>query len=158
MNSGNKKIISVIGVVIFLIVLAGIQISFINPSFIKLNLFLVLVLYLALIKDNLRAIIFAWFGGILTGVNSFSDFGINSLILLIIAAIFIVLGKTTFLNLTTKSVLLVGIIGASLYHLLNWALAGAGNLFYFFNIGILTELVLTAITLKILLKIKTRNV
>lgn len=158
MSTGNKKILSVIGAIIFLIILAGIQISFINPSFLKLNLFLILVLYLVLVKDNIRAIVFAWSGGILTGINSSSNFGINSLILLIIAAVFIILGKTTFLNLTTKSILLVGIIGALLYHLLTWALTGNGNLSYFFNSGILTELILTTITLKILLKIKTKNV
>jgi cell shape-determining protein MreD len=158
MKPDYKKIFSVIGAIIFLIVLAGIQISFINPFFIRLNLFLILVLYLALVKDNIRAIVFAWSGGILTGINSFSIFGINSLILLIIAAVFIILGKTMFINLTTKSVLLVGVIGVLLYHSLNWALTGGGSLSYFFNIGILTELILTAVVLKILLKIRTRNV
>jgi len=158
MKLRNKKFFSVLGTIIFLILLAGIQISFINPSFIKLNLFLVLILYLVLIKDNMRAIIFAWFGGILTGVNSFSTFGINSLIFLIITAVFIILGKTVFLNLTFKSIILVGVIGVLLYHLLIWALTGGGSLSYFFNSDILTELILTAITLKILLKIKAKNV
>ncbi|MDO8443621.1 MAG: hypothetical protein Q7S78_01360 [Candidatus Azambacteria bacterium] len=158
MKPENKKIFSVLGAIIFLIILAGIQISFINPSFIKLNLFLALVLYLVIIKDNARAIVFAWFGGILTGVNSFSNLGINSLALLIIAAVFIILGKTTFLNLTTKSVILVGMSGVFFYHALIWILTGGGNLSYFFNNGILAELILTALTLKILLKFKTKNV
>ena len=158
MKPKNKKILLVIGAAIFLVILAGIQISFINPSFIKINLFLILVLYLVLIKNSALAITFAWVGGILTGANSFSNFGTNSLILLIIAAVFIILGKTTFLNLTTKSIILVGISGALFYHLLLWALPGGGNLSYFFNRGILTELVLTPAVLKILLKFKTKNV
>lgn len=158
MNSKNKKIFSIIGATIFLIILAGIQISFINPSFIKINLFLVLVLYLILIKYNKLAIIFAWSGGILIGTNSFSNFGINSLILLIVAAVFIILSKTTFLNLTTKSIILVGISATLLYHLLTWALTGGGNFSYFFNNGILMELILTPIALKIFLELKIRNV
>ncbi len=158
MNSRNKKFFSIIGAIIFLIILAGIQISFINPSFIRINLFLTLVLYLVLIKYNKLAIIFAWFGGILTGVNSFSNFGVNSLILLVVAAVFIILSKTTFLNLTTKSIILVGISGTLLYHLLTWALTGGGNLSYFFNNGILMELILTPIALKIFLRLKIRNV
>jgi len=158
MNARNKKIFSIIGAAVFLIILAGIQISFINPSFIKINLFLVLVLYLVLIKHNKLAIIFAWFGGILTGTNSFSNLGINSLILLVVAAVFIILSKTTFLNLTTKSIILVGIGGTLLYHLLTWALTGGGNLSYFFNNEILIELILTPIALKISLSLKIRNV
>ena len=158
MNSRNKKIFSIIGATISLIILAGIQISFINPSFIKINLFLILVLYLILIKYNKLAIIFAWSGGILIGTNSFSNFGINSLILLIVAAVFIILSKTTFLNLTTKSTILVGISATLLYHLLTWALTGGGNFSYFFNNGILMELILTPIALKIFLKLKIRNV
>jgi len=158
MNSRNKKIFSIIGEVIFLIILAGIQISFINPSFIKINLFLILVLYLVLIKHNKPAIILAWFGGILTGTNSFLNFGINSLVLLIVAAVFIILSKTTFLNLTTKSIILVGISGTLLYHLLTWALTGGGNLSYFFNNGILMESILTPIALRIFLSRKIRNV
>ena len=157
MNSRNKKIFSIISAVVFLIILAGIQISFINPSFIKINLFLILVLYLVLIKQNKPAIILAWFGGILIGINSFSNFGVNSLVLLIIAAIFIVLSKTTFLNLTIKSIVLVGISGVLFYHLLTWALTGGGNLFYFFNNGILVELILTPIALKFFLSFKIRN-
>lgn len=158
MKPQNKKIFSVIGIVIFLIILAGIQVSFINPSFIKINLFLALVLYLTLIKDNARAIVFAWLGGTLIGVNSFANFGIISLILLIIAAFFIILGKTTFLDLTNKSVLLVSAIGVFLYHLLVWILTGNGNLSYIFNSGVLMELILTAIMLKILLRIRPKNV
>lgn len=158
MNSRNKKIFSIIGATISLIILAGIQISFINPSFIKINLFLILVLYLILIKYNKLAIIFAWSGGILIGTNSFSNFGINSLILLIVAAVFIILSKTTFLNLTTKSIILVGISATLLYHLLTWALTGGGNFSYFFNNGILMELILTPIALKIFLELKIRNV
>ena len=156
MNSRNKKIFSVIGAIIFLIILAGIQISFINSSFIKINLFLILVLYLILIKHNTSAIIFAWSGGILININSFSNFGINSLVLLIVTAVFIILSKTTFLNLTTKRIVLVGISGVLLYHLLTWALVGGGDLSYFFNNGILTELILTPIILKIFLSFKIR--
>ncbi len=47
-------------------------------------------------------------------------------------------GKTTFLNLTTKSVILVGMSGVFFYDLLVWALAGGDILSYFFNRGIWT--------------------
>ncbi len=158
MKFKNNKIFSIIGIFIFLIILAGIQVSFINPSFIKLNIFLILVLYLVLIKNDVLAIVFAWFGGILIGVNSFLNFGINSLILLIIAAVFIILGKTTFLNPTTKGIILVGISGVLFYHLLTWISAGGGDLSYFLNRSILIELILTPIILRILLKFKIKNV
>ena len=116
-----------------------------------------LVLYLVLIKENLRSIIFAWSGGILTGVNASYGFGINSLVLLTVAAIFIILSKTTFLNLTTRSVLIVGVLGVFLHHFLIWALTGGGSLFYFLSIGILTEFILTAAVLIALLKITPKN-
>ena len=157
MNRDYKNFLSIIGTALFLIFLASFQVSFINSSFLNLNLFLILILYLALTKNNSKALIFAWLGGILTGLNYFSNFGINSLVLLTLAAILIILYKTVFLTLKTESMLLISIIGVALYHFLNWLLTNGEFGFYFFNYKILTELILTSLLMLIIFKIKTQN-
>lgn len=165
MNRDYKNFLSIIGAALFLIFLASFQVSFINSSFLNLNLFLILILYLVLTGNDSKVTIFAWVGGILTGLSYFSNFGINSLVLLILAVILIILYKTVFLTLKTESILLISMIGVALYHFLNWLIINALALFkisyfeefgfYFFNYKILTELILTALTLLIIFKIKT---
>ena len=155
MNRGHKNFLSVIGVALFLIFLASFQVSFINSSFLGLNLFLILILYLVLTRNDSKALIFAWLGGILLSLNYFSNFGISSLVLLILTAILIVLYKTVFLTLKTESILLASIIGVALYHFLNWLLTSGEFRFYFVGREILTELILTTLILLIILKIKT---
>lgn len=164
MNKDYKNFLSIIGAALFLIFLASFQVSVINSSFLNLNLFLILILYLVLTKNDSKALIFAWLGGILTGLSHFSNFGINSLVLLILAAILIILYKTVFLTLKTESILLMSATGVALYHFLNWliinvlALFKLGSLekfeFYFFNYAFLIELILTALILLIIFKIK----
>lgn len=154
MNRGYKKIFSIIGAALFLIFLASFQVSFINSFFLNLNLFLILILYLVLTRNDSRALIFAWLGGILTGWSYFSNFGINSLVLLILTAILIILYRTAFLTLKTESILLVSLVGVALYHFLNWLLTNGEFGFYFFNYQILVELILTALLLLIIFKVK----
>lgn len=153
-----KKKFSIIGTAFLLIFMAGFQVSFINSSFLNLNLFLILVLFLVLTKNNSKALIFAWLGGILTGPGSFSNFGINSLILLVLTAILIILYKILFLTLKTESILFIGIIGVMLYHFLSWLIINGGFGFYFFNLNILTELILTTLLLLIIFKVRAQNV
>jgi len=155
MNRNYKNFLSIIGIALFLIFLATFQISFLNSSFSNLNLFLILILYLVLTGNDAKALIFAWLGGILTSPSSFSNFGINSLILLILAAILIILYKTVFLTLKTESILLISIIGVTLYHFLNWLLTNGEFGLYFAGREILTELILIALILLLIFKIKT---
>lgn len=157
MNWDYKNFLSIIGIALFLIFLASFQVSFINSSFLNLNLFLILILYLVLTRNNSKALIFAWLGGTLTGLNYFSNFGINSLVLLILTAILIILYKTVFLTLKTESILLISLIGVALYHFLNWLLTNREFGFYFAGREILTELILTTLILLIIFKIKTQN-
>ncbi|MCX6812898.1 MAG: hypothetical protein NTV77_00165 [Candidatus Azambacteria bacterium] len=157
MNRNYKNFLSIIGIALFLIFLASFQISFINSSFLNLNLFLILILYLVLTRNDTKALIFAWLGGILTSPSSFSNFGINSLVLLILTAILIILYKTVFLTLKTESILLISMIGVALYHFLNWLLTNGEIRLHFAGREILTELILTALTLLIIFKIKTQN-
>ncbi len=155
MNRDYKKVFKVIGTALFLIFLASFQVSFINSSFLNLNLFLILILYLVLTGNNSKALIFAWLGGILTGFSYFSNFGINSLILLILTAILIILYKK-FLTLKTEGIVLISVVGVTLYHFLNWLIANREG-FYFSGREILTELILTTSALFIIFKIKAQN-
>ena len=157
MNRSYKNFLSIIGAALFLIFLASFQISFINSSFLNINLFLILILYLVLTRNNSKALIFAWLGGILTSLSYFSNFGINSLVSLILTAILIILYKTVFLTLKTEGILFISIIGVMLYHFLNWLLTNGEFGLYFAGREILTELILTALVLLIIFKIKTQN-
>ncbi|MEK7578169.1 MAG: hypothetical protein AAB789_01705 [Patescibacteria group bacterium] len=157
MDRGYKNFLSIIAAAVFLIFLAGFQVSFINSSFLNLNLFLILVLYLVLTKNNSKALFFAWLGGILTGFGYFSNFGMNSLISLILTAILIILYKNVFLTLKTESILFVSMTGVVFYHFFNWLLTNGEFRLYFLNYKILVELVLTALILLIILKIKIQN-
>lgn len=158
MNRDYKNFLSIIGTALFLIFLASFQVSFINSYFLNINLFLILVLYLVLTKNNSPALFFAWLGGILTGFSYFSNFGINSLIFLILTAVLIILYKTVFLTLKTESILLISVIGVALYHFLNWLFTNREFGFYFASREILTELILTILILLIIFKIKAQNV
>lgn len=144
MNRSYKNFLSIIGAALFLIFLASFQISFINSSFLNINLFLILILYLVLTRNNSKALIFAWLGGILTSLSYFSNFGTSSLVLLILTAILIILYKTVFLTLKTEGILFISIIGVMLYHFLNWLLTNGEFGLYFAGREILTELILTA--------------
>ncbi len=157
MNRNYKNFLSIISIALFLIFLASFQVSFINSSFLNLNLFLILILYLVLTRNNSKALIFAWLGGILTGLSYFSNFGINSFVLLILATILIILYKTVFLTLKTESILFISMIGVTLYHFLNWLLTNGEFGLYFAGREILTELILTALILLTIFKIKTQN-
>jgi len=158
MNRNYRNSLSIIGTALFLIFLASFQVSFINSSFLNLNLFLILILYLVLTRNDSKALIFAWLGGILTGLNYFSSFGTNSLVLLILTAILIILYKIVFLTLKTESILLISTIGVMLYRFLNWLLTNGEFGLYFSGREILTELISTVLILLIIFKITTLRV
>lgn len=167
MKTINKKIFSIIGVIFFLIFLTSIQVSFINFFSIDINLFLVLILYLIITKNNYQAIIFSWLGGILIDSGSFSILGINSLSFLFLTVFFISLHNSAFLTSKIESVLFTGIAGVGFFHFLNWLITNALALlkigafekfgFQFFNFGFLMELIMAPILLLIIFRIK-RNV
>lgn len=164
MNKDFKKIIFIGSMIFFSILLAGFQVSFMNPFFLKINFFLILVLYLILIKNDTKALVFAWLGGILTGPSYFSNFGVNGLVLLLLAAVLIVFYKTAFLTLKTENVIAISVIGVTLYHFLEWllinilALLNLGAFeefrFYFTGREIITEMILTTLLLLAIFKIK----
>ena len=76
---------------------------------------------------------------------------------MILTAILIILYKTVFLTLKTEGILFISIIGVMLYHFLNWLLTNGEFGLYFAGREILTELILTALILLIIFKIKTQN-
>ena len=164
MNKDFKKIIFIGSMIFFSILLAGFQVSFINPSFLKVNFFLIWVMCFILTRNNSKALIFAWLGGILTGPGYFSNFGVSALVLLLLAAILIVFYKITFLTLETKSVIAISVIGVALYHFLSWLLINILALFnmnafeefrfYFTGYELITESILTALLLLAVFKIK----
>ncbi|MDO8743206.1 MAG: rod shape-determining protein MreD [Candidatus Azambacteria bacterium] len=163
-----KKITLVIGVIFFLILIAGFQVSFINLFFLKANIFLIWIIYLVLTKNDSKALIIAWLGGILTGPSYFSNFGVSSLVLLLLAAALIVFYKITFLTLKTESVIAISVIGVAVYHFLSWSLINILALFnmgafeefrfYFTGYEIAAELALTILLLLAIFKIRTKNV
>lgn len=123
-------------------------------------------MYLALTKNNSKALFFAWLGGILTGASSFSIFGISGAVFLIFTAVFIVLCETVFLNLKTGTILFASAIGVTLYHFTNWATINIFAFFkigvfenfgfYFANLGFLSELIFTALLMLAIFKIKNK--
>lgn len=167
MSAGYKKIFLVIGTVFFFFVLAGIQIAFINASFLKINLFLIWMIYLILTKKNINAIILAWCAGIFLDLVHFATFGTSSLVLLILAGILISVYNITFLTVKSTSVAAISAIGVITYYFLNWLVingasflkhnAGEGLGFYFINYSFVFELVATIIILLIIFR-KSKNV
>lgn len=168
MSNGYKKIFLVIGTVFFFFVLAGIQIAFINASFLKINLFLIWMIYLVLTKNNINAIIFAWCAGIFLDLVHFATFGTSSLALLILAGILISVYNITFLTVKSTSIAAISAIGVMTYYFLNWLIIGTVSFlknntweslsFYFINYSFVFELVATIIVLSIIFKIKPKNV
>src|SRR3989344_6679487 len=108
MSSRYKKLFLTIGTIFFFLILAGIQIAFINASFLKINLLLIWITYLVLTKKNIQAIILAWGAGIFLGLVHFSAFGTSSLALLILAGILICVYNIAFLTVKSTSVVAIG--------------------------------------------------
>ncbi len=159
-----KKLFRFLIAAVFLIFLAAFQIAFLNPYFSGLNFFVILAIYLALTKNNAKAMVFSWFGGLLTSTSSFAGFGTNGLILLVFAAILILLRSTVFLAGKTANILMAAVSGIVIYHFLNWIIvnilaffgaSASGNIaFYFAGPGIFVELIAAIMILPLMLKIK----
>ena len=158
MSENYKNFFSTIGLIFLVVLMAGFQVSFLNSSFLELNLFLILVLYFVLIRDNSKALILAWLGGVLISPSHFSDFGITSLIFLVLAAILIIIYKILFLTLKTESILLMGAVSIALYYFLTWLITRGESAFDFLNSKILVELILTTLLLLIIFKVRSQNV
>lgn len=149
-------------IVLALIFLAALQIAFLNPSFFGLNIILILILILVLVKYNKSALFFGWILGLLTDTAHFSNFGVNSLVFLIIAFTLIIIYKTAFFALKTETIIFMAFITIFLYRLIDWfilnglALLNRGGFesfsFYFINwnfpIEIITAVVSTLIIFK----------
>ena len=162
MSLRYKKLFLIIGAIFFFLILAGIQIAFINASLLKINLFLIWIIYLVLTKKNIQAIILAWCAGIFLDLVHFSVFGTSSLALLILVGILISAYNIAFLRVKSTSVVAIGVIGVISYYLLNWLIIGAVSFlknntweslgFYFINYSFVFELAATIIISSIIFR------
>lgn len=153
MNKDYKIIFLIIFIAVFLIFLTSFQISIINGGRLKINIFLFLTILLILLKKFHNAIVFAWFSGFLTDTIHFSIFGTSSLILLILTGFLIIIQKKALLTAKTEGILIISLISIFFYHLFEWAINNLYSLgqekfyFYFLNINIIIEFLLTTILL-----------
>lgn len=163
MNKDYKKIFLILFTAFSLIFLASFQVSVINQFDWRFNIFLVLILFLVLTKNIYSAIFSGWFGGFLIDTVHFSTFGVTSLILLIVTVFLIIFQKKALLTSKNENILIISITVVSFYHFLEWII---NNLltgwqekfsFYFLNVGIVLELLLTAAILLILSFTKYRR-
>ena len=162
-SKNNSKILWLLSMVFLaLIFLAALQVAFLNASFLILNIFLILVLILILAKYHKSALFFGWISGLLTDTVHFSNFGVSSLVFLIIILTLIIIHKTMFFALKAENIIFMAIISVFLYHLTTWvalnslALLNQGGFesfgFHFINwsfpVEIITTVVLTLIIFK----------
>ena len=134
--------------------LAVFQISFLNPSLWGLNLFLLLILFLILVKYDKSALFFSFIFGLFIDTNHFSTFGVSSLILVLLSFCLLIIYKTAFFTLKAENVIFMSLIAVILNRLLTLltvnglALLNRGSFenagFYFLNFGFLSELSITA--------------
>ena len=143
-----------------LIFLAGFQIAFINLFNWKINIFLVLILFLILIKNIYIAIFSGLFGGFLLDTVHFSAFGATGLTLLAVTAFLIIFQKKALLISKRENILIIGVLAVFFYHFFQWSINNLTSgwqekfSFYILNSGIAIEPLLTATLLLILSKYK----
>ncbi len=162
--SNRRKILLALGWMLLCVILAALQISFLNPLFSGFNLVLLLILVLVIIKKDQAAFITAWTSGLLVGTSHFSKFGLLSVTFLIFTLILVVLYKKTFFTLKFESIIFIGAFIVILYHILEWFIINsmvflnAGNYerlsFYILNRYVLFELITTTIFLLVIFYFK----
>jgi len=158
MNRDFKIVFLITFIVFFLFFLASFQISVVNSLVLKFNIFLFLTLLLILLKKFYSAIFFAWFSGFLIDSVHFSIFGVTSLSLLLLAGFLIFFQKKALMVAKTESILIISLIAVPFYRFLEWVINDILSLgqerfsFYFFNMGIVIELLLITVLLLVVSK------
>ncbi len=147
-----KTILGVAGFIAFLLALVGFQSAFLN-GFASANLILILLLFLIIRQNTFLAILTAGIGGMLIDTFHFSVFGATPLVFLILTLVLSLVRKEIFLTSKMELLAMASIITVSSFRLLGFLTDNGliflkgGNLenlgFYFWNIGFLTEIVLT---------------
>lgn len=155
MNDDYKEIIEIIFSVFFLFVLIGFQIAFLNFFYWGFNIILILILFLVIFKNFYGALFLGWFGGFLIDTVHFSNFGISSLVLLLLTVFLIIFQKKALVTAKIGGILIIGIAAVFFYHFLEWAVnsvfvSGQEKIsFYLLNTGIIAELLFTSILLSV---------
>ena len=158
----NSKSLRLLAIILALIILAVLQIAFFNQLFFSLNIILILILILVLAQYNKSALFFGWTSGLLTDTVRFSNFGVNSLVVLITVLALIIIYKIALFTLKTENIIFMAFITIFFYHLVNWFILNGLALlnysdfedfnFYFINwnfpIEIITTIILTLIIFK----------
>ncbi|MDO8676621.1 MAG: rod shape-determining protein MreD [Candidatus Azambacteria bacterium] len=161
-KNNSKSLWSLLLTILALLFLTALQISFFNPAFFGLNIFLILALILVLAKHNKSALFIGWISGLLLDTARFSNFGENSLVFLITILALIIIFKTAFFTLKTENIIFMALLTVFLYHLLDWVvlnsfallkLGGFENFGYHFiqwnfPIEIITTVILTLLIFK----------
>lgn len=151
-----------ITILLALIFLAALQIAFFNSLFFGLNIFLNLILVLVFTEYNKSALFLAWISGFLIDTARFSNFGLSSLVFLIIAFTLIIIYKMAFFSLKTEKIVFMTLLSVFLYHLAEWSILnglallnhggfesfGAQFISWNFLIEIMTTVFLTLIIFK----------
>ena len=133
-----------------LIFLAGLQISLINQLDWGFNIFLIVTLFLAMIKNFYWAIFSAWIGGFFIDTVRFSAFGVTSLILLILVFFLILFQKKALVTAKIESILIISFLAVFFYRFLEWIINDIFSVgqeqfsFYFFNSAFAAEFFLSA--------------
>lgn len=152
-------------IILFIAVLAGavIQLSFLNPSYLGLNLILAFTVALALTREISFVLPVAWLAGFIVDLNKTLYFGISSLVFITLVVI-ITLGHRFFLSRRrVKNIIILGalavIIERALYFLfINFAVFLKGGFYespssLLATPGFLLELIVTPIAVLGLFKL-----
>ncbi|OGD30253.1 hypothetical protein A2833_01560 [Candidatus Azambacteria bacterium RIFCSPHIGHO2_01_FULL_44_55] len=140
---------------IILLACAIIQLSFLNPSYMGVNLILAFVIALALTQEISFTLPAVWFAGFIIDLNKTLYFGISSLVFITLVVI-ITLGHRFFLSSRRiKNIIILGILAVIIERILFLVFVNLAVLlkegFYespasFFNtFGFLLELIITPI-------------
>lgn len=158
-----KPILIILFISLAMLFLAAFQISFFNPSLWGLNLFLIIILFLILVKYNKSALFFSFIFGIFIDTNHFSNFGVSSFTLVSLSFILLIIYKTAFFTLKTENIIFMSLLAVILNRLLTLltmnglALINRGGFesagFYFLNFGFLSELIVTVAILLMIFKL-----
>lgn len=155
MTKDYKIILLIIFIIFFLIFLTSFQISIINSFSVNFNIFLFFIILLVLLKKFYGAIFFSWFSGFLIDSVHFSIFGVSSLILLFLTGLLIILYEKALLTVGVEGIFIMSLAAILPYHFLDWTIDNAFNFgqekfnFYFFNTGVIIEVLLTTFLLLI---------
>lgn len=161
-KNNSKNLWLLAAIILALIFLTALQIAFFNPSFFGLNILLILIVILIFAQYNKSALLFGWTLGLLTDTARFSNFGVNSLVFLIIVFTLIIIYRTAFFALKMEKIIFMAFLTVFLYRLVEWfilnglALLNRGSFegfsFYFINLNFPIEIITTVFLTLIIFK------